>query len=285
MCSQPFSIFLRFPDGESSSSGSVDDTGLDGGTFIISRSDSVGSPGFGSACALIDSWSAEDIVDDPVPDGPGGVSPFISSYPESVNDAGLGGGLSGLDTSDGSSGIEGSGCLTSVHPSAGPDGRELDEVKKELGGWPKRSSHCSFNPWLGPGSAWSGLDSGDGSLGIEGSRWLTSVPPSIGPDGRELDDGENWPSGWPKRSSHSSFNLSLGPGDAWSGLDSGDGSSGIEGSGCLTSVHPSAGSNGAELNDSSGLAEWSSGTPKSVSTNLSNSSPRFPNMLIMSSGM
>ena len=218
MSNQLFSVFLRFPDGESSSSGSVDDTGIDGGTSIISRSDSVGSPGFCSVCAPIDSWSAEDIVDDAGTDGPGCVFPFIRSYPDSVNDPGPGDARSGLDSGDSSSGIEGSGCLRSVHPPAGTDGAELDDV-----------------------------------------------------------------SGWPKRSSHSSFNLSLESGDPWSGLDSGVGSSGIEGSGCLRSVHPSAGSDGAELDDS-GFAEWSSGTPKSVGTNLSNSSPRFPNMVIASSG-
>jgi hypothetical protein len=62
---------------------------------VKSWSDSVDGPGFGSACAPINSWSASDIVDD----------------------AGL----------DGSSGIHGSGWLTSVHPWLGPDGGELDD--------------------------------------------------------------------------------------------------------------------------------------------------------------
>jgi hypothetical protein len=121
-------------------------------------SDSVDGPGFGSACAPINSWSAEDIVDDAWSDGPGGATPFINSYPDSVNDPGFGGAWSRLDTGDGSSGIDGSGCLTSVHPSAGPDGGELDDgraaddssgfAKKWLSGsrWPKELKQQLVQP-------------------------------------------------------------------------------------------------------------------------------------------
>ena len=76
-----------------------------------------------------------------------------------------------------------------------------------------------------------------------------SVDPSAGPDGGELDDGrtadddsgfaEKWLSGWPK--THGGLDPSPGLGGAWSGLDTGDGSSGIDGSGCETSVHPPTG--------------------------------------------
>ena len=58
-------------------------------------------------------------MDEAWSDGPGGESPFINSFPVSVNDPGFGGTWSGLDTGDGSSGIGDSGRVTSVHPSAG----------------------------------------------------------------------------------------------------------------------------------------------------------------------
>jgi hypothetical protein len=62
------------------------------------------------------------------PDGPGGVSPFIDSNPDSVNDPELGGAWwSGLDTGDISSRIHGSSCITSVHPLSGPDCGEVDD--------------------------------------------------------------------------------------------------------------------------------------------------------------
>jgi hypothetical protein len=125
----------------------------DGDTSIISWSDSVGGPGSDGACATFSSWSEEDIVDDAGPDGPGGASTFIGSYPGSGKDPVLGGAWSGLDTSDGSSGIDGSGCVRSVHPSAGSDSGELDDgragndssgcAKWSLEG-PKNLSHSSF---------------------------------------------------------------------------------------------------------------------------------------------
>jgi hypothetical protein len=165
-----------------------------------------------------------------------------------------------LDTGDGSSGIDGSGCSTSVDPSVGPDGCELDDgcaaddsgfAKKWLSpGWPKSLSNSSFKPSPGLGGARSGLDTGDGSSGIDGSGCSTSVHPSVGPDGGELDDGraaddssgfaKKCPLGWPKSLSNSAFNLSPGLGGAWFGLDTGDGSSGTDSSGCLRPVHPSA---------------------------------------------
>ena len=83
-----------------------------GDTSTISRSEYVDGPGFSNACAPNNPWSVvEDIVDDAGPDGPGppgGTSQFINSYPDSVNNPGLGGAWSGLDTGDGSSGIDGS---------------------------------------------------------------------------------------------------------------------------------------------------------------------------------
>ena len=84
-----------------------------------------------------------EIVDDVGPDGPGGATPFIDSCPDSVDDPGLVGAWSGLDTGDGSFGIDGSGCLRSVHPSAGLDGGKFGDgrVADDDSGFAERS------PW------------------------------------------------------------------------------------------------------------------------------------------
>jgi hypothetical protein len=91
---------------------------------------------------------------------------------------------------------------------------------------PKSLSHSSSNPSPRLGGAWSRLDTGDGSSGIDGSGFSTSVDPPAGPEGGELDDGRAagdssgfakiWPSGWPKSLSHSSSNPPPGIGGAWS---------------------------------------------------------------------
>ena len=99
----------------------------DSGASTISWSDTVDGPGLGSACAPIIPWPVEDIVDDAGPDGPGDASQSINSCPDSVSDPGFGGAWSGLDTGDGSSGIDGSGCSRFVHPSAGANCGELDD--------------------------------------------------------------------------------------------------------------------------------------------------------------
>jgi hypothetical protein len=105
----------------------------------------------------------------------------------------------GWTLADGSSGIDGSGCSTSVDPSAGTDGCELDGgraaddssgfAKKWLSGLPKSLSHNSSNPLPRLGGAWSRLDTGNGSSGIDGSGFSTSVDPPAGPEGGELDNG------------------------------------------------------------------------------------------------
>ena len=68
--------------------------------------------------------------------------------------------------------------------------------------------------------------------------------------------------------------------DGLEGYSSRGDSSGIDGSGRLTSVHPSAGCNSREPDDSPGFGRW----PKSVIHSSLSSSTRFPNMVIESSG-
>ena len=76
----------------------------------------------------------------------------------------------------------------------------------------------------------------------------------------------------------------------WTGLDTGDHPSGLDASGFSKSVTPSAGPKGGELDDGraaddfSDIAKWSSFKNLSHSS-FNNSSPRFPNILIASSGM
>jgi hypothetical protein len=157
---------------------------------------------------------------------------WLSGWPKRLSHSsfsplpGLGGACSGMDAGDGSSGIDGSGCLRPVHPSGGPDGGELDDgpaaddssvfAKKWLSGWPKRLSQSSFNPLPRLGGACSGMDTGNSPSEIDGSGCLAPVDPPVGPNSGELDDrraadhssvfAKKSLSGWPKRLSHSSFN-------------------------------------------------------------------------------
>jgi hypothetical protein len=80
-------------------------------------------------------------------------------------------------------------------------------------------------------------------------------------------------------------------GSARSGLDTGDGAAGIDGSGRSKSVHARSGPDGGELDDgraadgSSSFAKWFSKWFKYLSHTSSNSLPRFPKIVIASSDM
>jgi hypothetical protein len=120
-----------------------------------------------------------------LPDSPGGVSSFVDSNLDSVNNPELGGAWSGLDTGDISSRIHGSSCMTSVHPLSGPDCGELDDgraaddpsgfVNKWSSEWPKRHSSFNLSPRFSDTSSWP--DTGNGTSSIDGSGCSTSIEP------------------------------------------------------------------------------------------------------------
>jgi len=156
-------------------------------------------------------------------DGPGGASPFINLYPDSADDPGFSGAWSGLETGVGSSGIDGSGSLTFVHPLAGLNPglggsrfRKSIQLKPRSGSMSVHGLLFGFN-WGACGSTTSGpynnsKSSGsdrvasedvvgeglDGSInglglavddaGFGAGACTTFVDPCLVPSGAELDD-------------------------------------------------------------------------------------------------
>ena len=222
-----------------------------------------------------------------------------------------------MDTGNGSSGMDDSGRLRSLHPPAGCEGFEIrwcaaDNFsgfgEKWLSGCPTMASHIFVN--LCKASTLSGIRSGldtcGGSLEIDGIS--TAINPPAGPDDFELDNGRvigdssdfgnERLSGWPIMLSHFFMKLSESPAlirpvldhifinlaespalsGTRSGLDTCNGSSEVDGSVLSTTVNPSAGPDGCELdngratNDSGLWKEWLSGWPMVLSHTFMNRS-------------
>ena len=112
---------------------------------------------------------------------------------EDADDDGLDGSINGLGLAADDAGFDADSCATFVDPWSGRGRAELDDAcasdnsesgfaKKWLSGLPKGLSHSLPDPSPGLGSAWTGLDTGDGSSGIDGSGCETSVHPLAGLD-------------------------------------------------------------------------------------------------------